>query len=81
MSVVNSGLRSRYEQQFLPKMEQMPGGEAACIGKHDLFQKLIEGRGGRKEARLICDGCPLRGTCPARVKAKAPNKTPGQSAR
>jgi hypothetical protein len=85
MSVVNSGLRSRYEQQFLPRMKDMPDGAAACKGKHELFQKLIEGRGSlsaRREAQEVCDGCPLRDVCPARVKKQTPNKkTPGRSVR
>lgn len=85
MSVVDSGLRSRYERQFLPKMQAMPEGAAACAGKHSLFEKLIEGRGSLKariEAHAICEGCPLSSTCPAKVKKQLPNKkTPGRSAR
>lgn len=81
MSVVNSGLRSRYEQTFLPRMQNMPEGPAACNGKHEIFKPLIEGRGNhvaRKEAQKICQDCPLKETCPARVKPKAANtpKTP-----
>lgn len=75
--------RSRYEDQFLPQMEKMPDGNAACVGKHELFQRLIEGRGGnvaRKEASQVCNKCVLRDRCPARVvyaggriKKKAPS--------
>ena len=85
MSVVNSGLRSRYEQQFLPKMEAMPEGAAACTDQYALFENLIDGRGSlkaRMKAQAICDGCPLRDTCPARVKKQLPNKkTPGHEVR